>query len=310
MVRSNRIRSTYQRRVLDWLADGGGTVTEVSRALSIRVPHASATLKQLRESGDVVRDDANLRGSNYRLSSKGLARLEADELARLNQLVRWPPPPGAAGLVLGRDGPMLLLGYATQPAGPLLGMPERPMDEESGVVENSNGNEGEANSWRWAVRRGDGPIWWDIETMRRSSPPTEPSPMTLTAWMERPKVIGLVKARLLDENKPWPLSVGSWFSSLPSGYWPDLPRFLSDGDVSIGRAGNTGPIVSPQGGIHASLGRRIDRSIVANSIAEDTLMIIDGDLLGLPETPLPLDILRTWLKLVHPRLSEISIELS
>ena len=90
MVRSNRIRSTYQRRVLDWLADGGGTVTEVSQALSIRVPHASAALKQLRESGDVVRDDASLRGSRYRLSSQGLNRLEADGLARLNELVRWP----------------------------------------------------------------------------------------------------------------------------------------------------------------------------------------------------------------------------
>ena len=97
MVRSSRIRSTYQRRVLDWLADGGGTVTEVSQALLIRVPHASAALKQLRESGDVVRDDASLRGSRYRLSSKGLNRLEADGLARLNELVRWPPPPGAAG---------------------------------------------------------------------------------------------------------------------------------------------------------------------------------------------------------------------
>ena len=49
MVRSNRIRSTYQRRILDWLADGGGTVTEVSQALNIRVPHASAALKKLRE---------------------------------------------------------------------------------------------------------------------------------------------------------------------------------------------------------------------------------------------------------------------
>ena len=308
MVRSDRIRSTYQRRVLDWLADGGGTVTEVSKALSIRVPHASAALKKLRESGDVVRDDANLRGSRYRLSSQGLARLEADGLARLNQLVRWPPPPGAAGLVLGRDGSMLLLGYATQPAGPLLGIPERPMDEESGVVENSNGNEGESNSWRWAVRRGDGPTWWDIETMRRSSAPNEPSPMTLTAWMERPKVIGIVRARLLDESKPWPLSVGSWFTSLPTGYWPELPRVLRDGDSSIGRAGNSGPIVSPQGGIHARLGRRIDRSIIANNVADNSLMIVDGDLIGIPATPLPFEILKSWLRLVHPRLSDDSID--
>ena len=76
-------------------------------------------------------------------------------------------PPGAAGIVLARDGPMMLLGYASQPAGPLLGIPERPMDEASGVLLNSTGNEGESEVWRWAVQRGDGPIWWDIETLRK-----------------------------------------------------------------------------------------------------------------------------------------------
>jgi hypothetical protein len=308
MMRSNRIRSTYQRRVLDWLADGGGTVTEVSQALSIRVPHASAALKQLRESGDVVRDDASLRGSRYRLSSQGLNRLEGDGLARLKELVRWPPPPGAAGVVLAREGSMLLLGYASQPAGPLLGLPERPMDEESGVLIDSNGNEGESNNWRWAVQRGDGPVWWDIETMRRSTAPNEPSPMTLNAWMERPKVIGIVRARLLDEDSPWPLGVGSWFSPLPSGFWPDLPQVLRDGDVSIGHAGNSGPLVSPRGGIHAKLGRRIDRSVIANSIGSNAIIMVDGDLIGLSLSPLPYDILRNWLKLIHPRLSPLSIE--
>ena len=64
MVRSVRIRSNYQRRILDWLSDGGGTVTEVSENLGILVPHVSATLKKLRETGDVVRDDQNLRGQN------------------------------------------------------------------------------------------------------------------------------------------------------------------------------------------------------------------------------------------------------
>ena len=175
----------------------------------------------------MVRDETNIRGSRYRLSSQGLARLESDAITRMSELVQWPPPPGAAGIVLARDGPMMLLGYASQPAGPLLGLPDRPMDEASGVMINSNGNAGESVGWRWAVQRGDGPNWWDIETLRRTSAPTQSSPTTLTAWMERPKVMGLVRARILDEANPWPVSVGSWFSPLPTGFWPELPQIMS-----------------------------------------------------------------------------------
>ena len=83
---------------------------------------------------------------------------------------------------------------------------------------------------------------------------------------------------------------------------------LRDGEVSIGHAGNSGPLVSPRGGIHAKLGRRIDRSVIANSIGNDASVIVDGDLIGLPLTPLPYAILRYWLKLNHPRLSSLSIE--
>lgn len=309
MVRLSRIRSTHQRRVLDWLADGGGTVTEVSVALKIRMPHASAALKKLRESGDVVRDEANIRGSRYRLSSQGLARLDFDGLARMTELVQWPPPPGAAGIVLARDGPMMLLGYASQPAGPLLGIPDRPMDETSGVLLNSNGNEGESERWRWAVQRGDGPVWWDIETLRRTSAPTQSSPTTLTAWMERPKVMGLVRARLLDEADPWPVSVGSWFSPLPSGFWPELPQVLQNGDSVIGRAGNSGPPVKPLGAIQAVLGRSLDRSIVATNMSENAVSIIDGNLIGVQSKPLPFEILKYWLSLIHPRISSSSLDM-
>jgi hypothetical protein len=308
MVRSNRIRSTYQRRILDWLADGGGTVTEVSSALGLRVPHASAALKKLRESGDVARDDHNLRGSRYRLSSQGLSRLEGDGLARLSELVRWPPPPGAAGIVLAREGSMLLLGYASMPAGPLLGLPDRPMNDESGVLENSSGNEGASISWQWAVQREEGPVWWDLESMRRAVAPTDASPMTLTAWMERPKVMGVVRAKLLQDSKPWPLGVGSWFTSLPSGHWPELPNVLRDGDAAIGRAGNSGPQVRPRGGVHARLGRRTERSLIVRNTPSQSLKIVDGDLLSLPATPLPREILRHWLKLIHPRLGQKTVD--
>ena len=283
-------------------------MTEVSNALGLRVPHASAALKKLRESGDVARDDHNLRGSRYRLSSQGLSRLEGDGLARLNELVKWPPPPSAAGIVLAREGSMLLLGYASMPAGPLLGLPDRPMNDESGVLENSSGNGGASISWQWAVQREEGPVWWDLESMRRAVAPTDASPMTLTAWMERPKVMGVVRAKLLQDSKPWPLGVGSWFTSLPHGHWPELPNVLRDGDAAIGRAGNSGPQVRPRGGVHARLGRRTERSLIVRNTPSQSLKIVDGDLLSLPATPLPREILRHWLKLIHPRLGQKSVD--
>ena len=135
-----------------------------------------------------------------------------------------------------------------------MGIPERPMDEESGVLIDSNGNEGESNNWRWAVQRGDGPVWWDIETMRKSSAPDEPSPMTLNAWMERPKVIGIVRARLLDEDKSLATRRRQLVFSTTVWILARLPQALRDGEVSIGQAGNSGPPVSsPRGGIHAVL---------------------------------------------------------
>ena len=47
------IRSTHERRILDWLADSSGTVSEVAGALKMRVPHASAAFKKLRQKGYV-----------------------------------------------------------------------------------------------------------------------------------------------------------------------------------------------------------------------------------------------------------------
>ena len=64
-----RIRSSYQKRILEWLIDSGGSVSDVAQALDLRVPHASLALSQLRESGDVIRDDdTGIRGAIHRIS--------------------------------------------------------------------------------------------------------------------------------------------------------------------------------------------------------------------------------------------------
>ena len=307
MANPKRIRSNYQRKVLDWLADGGGTVSDVAKALELRMPHASSALKQLRESGDVVRDEENIRGSFYRVTAQGISRIESDELYRLINSVTWPPPPGAAGIVLSRDDSMLLLGYTSQPSGPLLGLPDRPIEVDNEGVKISSGKEGAGRQWVWAVQRNEQPTWWDIETKRKTDAPDQTSSQTLSAWMERPKVIGIVKARLLDNSESWPLGVGSWFEELPEGYWPDLPKVLTEGDLAIGKAGNTGPKVSPRGPIQARIGKRTDKSALLESLPSNTLKIVDAAIAGIDHEPLPYEILRHWLKLVHPRLNEKSL---
>lgn len=308
MVSGKRIRSNHQHRIMDWLADGGGTVSEVADALSLRLPHASAALKQLRQSGYVVRDNDVIRGSKLRLSSQGLARLEEDGFSRLDSLVRWPPPPNAAGIVLARDGSMLLLGYAIKPSGPLLGLPDRPMDDSSGVIKSSTGNEGGGSNWRWAVSKEAGPTWWDLETKRRTIAPSVASSSTLAAWMEQPKVMGVVRAKLLDDQTPWPMGVGSWFESLPTGHWPELPLSLKDGEFILGRAGNSGPSVKPRGGVHARAGKRADQSLILKTVSSEVICLADSSLVDLEPKPLPNRILWHWLKQIHPRLSKLLID--
>ena len=302
MLHSTRIRSSHQRRILDWLADGGGTVTEISKALKLRVPHTSAAIKKLREMGDVVRDDHNLRGSQYRLSSQGLNRLEADALERLLDLVQWPPPPSAAGIVLAREGSMLLLGYTSIPTGPMLALPNRPMDGDSGVLPNSSGNEGAPSDWRWAVARGEGAKWYNLDTRRKTDPPNQSTPTTLSAWMDSPKVMGIVRARLLEQDSDWPLGVGSWFEQIPEGYWPQLPYDLRDGEMPIGRAGNSGPLVKPQGAIHAKLTRRSDVTKLLRSLDDNLYLVADSFLIGEEKSPIPYGVIKHWLMKIHPRL--------
>ncbi len=83
---SKRIRSGYHKRILEWLIDAGGSVSDIAQALDLRVPHASLALSQLRDSGDVVRDDdTGIRGAIHRISEKGRQRLELDAVACLEK---------------------------------------------------------------------------------------------------------------------------------------------------------------------------------------------------------------------------------
>ena len=46
-----RIRSAHRRRLLDRLTDGGTTVSILARDTGLRIPHASAELRRMRNDG-------------------------------------------------------------------------------------------------------------------------------------------------------------------------------------------------------------------------------------------------------------------
>jgi len=293
-VSKGRIRSGYQRRILDWLADGGGTVSDISEQLKLRMPHVSLALRQLRDSGDVVREDqSGIRGAVHRLTTAGIERLQQDSLHRIKKYVKEIPVSGEI-ILLSRDDSTLLLGYVNEPPSPLIHLPEEANLFDSAPSNDSNGNDG----GRWAVARGNGIIWYDIDSLQRVEPPVKTDAGTLVDWSQQIRKIGLVSARLLDNSIIWNITEGTWLKS-PSNN-SQLPPVLGNGEYILGHA--PGDIeISPPLGIHGHLSSTILRSLTLSSLSQDAIVI--GELRENESIRLlPLAILREWLIRRHPRI--------
>jgi len=289
---------------LDWLADGGGTVSQAASDLDIRMPHASAELKRLRAEDLAIRsDESGNRGAVHFLTAKGWRALESDALDRLDTLIDWPPPIGARGIVLAKDGDSMLLALVQNPESSLLALPGTPLnrDDERGYF--STGNEGGAI---WAVVMRPGIRWYDLENRTPAEPPIA-NLSTLDDWFER-DVVGLVRAKMLDSTKIWPLSPGTWFGEVEEASIPALPIEFTEGPVSIGRAGSIdGPLVNPSKqlvGIGLS-------DLIASSIIDlygNCLRIVSTGVARGASPPLPISILSHWLRRRHSRSEEKNIQ--
>ncbi len=119
------IRSRYQRRILDWLLDGGGTVSQASEILGIAMPHASLAMRQLREIGEVQRDDSSsIRGAIHRLTPSGADHLLQDLVERVRKNV-GAIPTGMDAVVLSNDQSSIVLGVRSAPSSRLISLPRR-----------------------------------------------------------------------------------------------------------------------------------------------------------------------------------------
>ena len=105
-----KIRSRNKRRILRYLAERSSTVSEVAIATGIRVPHASAEIRRLRNDALLDSDmPSGSRGGRLHLTENGWGVLKSDELAMASE-AKTISMEERGYCILFRDGPSLLTG--------------------------------------------------------------------------------------------------------------------------------------------------------------------------------------------------------
>ena len=295
---SSTIRSRYQRRILDWLLDGGGTVSQASTSLGIAMPHASLAMRNLREAGEVQRDDgASIRGAVHRLTETGAQRLLMDLVGRLKKYTRQIPSEKNA-VVLSSDGTSIVLGILQTPESRLFQLPKRTelLQSDGGIV--STGKEGGL----WAVQRGEKIHWFDLEDFESTSPPPKLQEGTLIAWSNRIECVGVLRLRLLEQFEAWNVPDGAWIElNIRSETGPSQLRL---GEHNIGVVQGTSYQVSPERGLYAHLPSAVDRNLLVSSLG-DRAQLMTESIAYAQDRALPVDLVSTWMRRRHPRLSNV-----
>ena len=298
-----KIRSKHRRRLLSRLTEGGATVSELANDVGLRVPHASAELKRLRNDGLVSSDQSEgSRGASMHLTQLGWEAIRSDELSRAMEANPLPPNSEMCCL-LSRDGPNLLLGVLQPIQSPIIPIPTRP-PRESGTHSSSTGREGVP--WTWAVFRERDPRWFDLSTMEPAINIPEPNnPENIDTYSSQSNILGLIRARLLDYERPIAIAPGQWFaepSFLPS---PPLPeRNYHRGEWALGACHPKSPEVRPRMPIAAVLSERLPRTMILRTARLNSLVIADLGGLDIVGEEYPLGALAHWIERAHPRLEE------
>jgi len=296
-----RIRSKHRRRLLGRLTEGGATVSELAKDVDLRVPHASAELKRLRNDGLVSSDQSEgSRGASMHLTQSGWEAIRSDELSRAMEAI---PLPSDSGLfcLLSRDGPNLLLGVLQPIESPIVPIPTRPPNE-SATPSTSTGREGVP--WTWAVFRERDPRWFNLKSMEPASTIPEPAdPENIDAYSGQRNILGIIRARLLDPERPIAIAPGYWFSGPPFLPPPPLPeRDYHRGDWVLGACHPKSPEVRPRMPIAAVLADRLPRTMILRTARLNSLVIADLGGLDVVGEEYPLGALTYWIERAHPRL--------
>ena len=297
-----RIRSAHRRRLLDRLTDGGTTVSILARDTGLRTPHASAELRRMRNDGLVASDQAaGARGARLHLTQSGWEAIRSDELARAIQALPLPPPSHNYCL-LARDGENILLGLLAPIGSPLVLIPDRPSRSSSGEGP-STGTEGV--SWTWAVLRERSPRWFDLTNMEMLlEPPSTHNPETISSYVGENHTLGIVRARLVDPDRPVALAPGIWFGSPSRRPDPPLPEVSHHrGAWVLGNCHNQSLDIRPKDPVSAVMEERLPRSMLLRTARSNAMVIADLGGLDSDGQDYPISCLESWINRAHPRLT-------
>jgi len=297
-----KIRSRNRRRLLNRLTDGGATVSEMATDSGIRIPHVSAEIRKMRNDALVDSDmPPGSRGAILHLTGKGWDMVRDDEWSRASE--GFPLPDNDHEIcILSRDGPNLLIGMMAPAESPLILIPDRP-PVAVGSSEDSSGTEGV--SWSWAVIRERAPRWFDVSTMESRNSPIPLDRGRIDTFSEGRSVIGIVRARLLEEERPIAIAPGKWFTGPLHRPDPPLPEnTLHRGPWVLGTCHNMSPDVRPKSAIAAVVSDRLPRSMLLKTSRSSAIVIANLGGVDIGGREYPLETLDHWIEVAHPRLSD------
>lgn len=297
---TSRIRSGYQRRILDELLDGPATVSALAERLGLATSHTSSTLRTLRQQALVTRDEREgVRGAPHHLSPHGLLRLQEDALERLREATREPRTEGT-NILLTRDGPLVVLAYGERVPSDLIWLPPRRLGVEGAPLLASSGN---TRGGAWCAVRSP-PQWFDLDTLEPCDPP--PSDVSLgdiRAWTQGGRRLALVRARVMSGQDRWTMPPGTWFETeVPH---ESAPAALNRSSVNLGLVRGTQVPCRPSTPILGQVGEAWRREALLKSQHGFTVL---RSARPEPMAIRPESLLRTWMRHRHPRLGDAELD--
>lgn len=298
-LRFKRIRSGVRRRIMDRLGEGRATVANIAKDVGLRMPHASAELKRLREDGLIASDEeTGARGAQLALTASGWDVLRGDEIARLQALPISKPPSDALGRIVSVSGENILIAFVRRPVDGPLAMPTHPLtDDSSGSIQFGD------TEWNWLEPRERRPRWLDsTEFQPVPAPVASLNPGHLDTWGLEYSVVGLQRFRSIEPDT-MKLGIGSWFGEPKQSKAIHLPRQIPmDGEWRLGSISAEGSEVRPSVPIIGIGLDRLSRESLLLSAAVGAVVITAQSKLQLKSRAFPVDILEHWMKTAHSRL--------